>query len=109
MEGRAAIVPRSAPAVSVRAQTRRHGRAHGGEGRGVIHPRRAPRFPLPAEETSPLETIALVAFFGAAAVLMLLWATGEIAGRVFGGVWPSVAAAAMGTVLVRFPAHLGDP
>jgi type IV secretion system protein VirD4 len=71
--------------------------------------RRPPRFPLAGEESSPLETIALGALAVAAAVTALLWATGEAAGRLFEGQWPSVGAADMGAVLAHFPAHLGDP
>jgi len=75
----------------------------------VTGERRPPRFPLAGEESSPLETIALGALVVAAAVTALLWATGEAAGRLFEGRWPSVGAADMGAVLAHFAAHLGDP
>ncbi len=68
-----------------------------------------PRFPLAGEESSPLESIALGALASAAAVTALLWATGEIAGRLFGGRWPAVGASDMGVALARLPAHLHDP
>lgn len=68
-----------------------------------------PRFPLTGEESSPLETIALGAFFAAAALTALLWATGEVAGRIFGDHWPTVRASEMGAVLARLPSHPHDP
>lgn len=71
--------------------------------------RRPPRFPLAGEESSPLETIALGAFVAAAGLTALLWATGEVAGRVWEGGWPHVGASDMGAVLAHLPAHLGNP
>jgi type IV secretion system protein VirD4 len=71
--------------------------------------RQPPRFPLAGEESSPLETIALGAFAAAAGLAALVWATGEVAGRVFEGGWPHVGASDMGAVLARLPAHLGNP
>jgi type IV secretion system protein VirD4 len=68
-----------------------------------------PRFPLAGEESSPLETIALGALAAVAGLTALLWAAGEVAGRVFEGGWPHVGASDMGAVLARLPAHLGNP
>jgi type IV secretion system protein VirD4 len=70
---------------------------------------RPPRFPLGGEESNPLESIALGALAAVAAVTTLLWTTGEAAGRLFEGRWPSVGAADLGAVLARFPSHLADP
>jgi len=57
----------------------------------------------------PLETAALwilgaLAFLGA-----LVWAAGELSGRLFGGVWPRVRLSEMGSVLAAFPSHTADP
>ena len=71
--------------------------------------RRPPRFPVSGEETSPLETIALGVFAAAATLSAVLWATGEVAGRIFGGRWPRVGASDMSAVLARMPAHAHDP
>jgi type IV secretion system protein VirD4 len=71
--------------------------------------RRPPRFPLAGDEPNPLESVALGALVAAAALTALLWATGEVAGRLFGGRWPSVGASDMGAALARLPAHLRDP
>lgn len=68
-----------------------------------------PRFPLAGEESSPLETIALGALAAVAGLTALLWATGEVAGRVFEGRWPHVGASDMGAVLARLPTHLRNP
>jgi type IV secretion system protein VirD4 len=40
---------------------------------------------------------------------LVVWVTGEIAGRVFEGAWPSTRFSEMGRVLVRLHAHAGDP
>ena len=57
----------------------------------------------------PLERAALWAVAAVLVVGGLLWATGEISGRLFGGVWPNTRFAEMGLVLARFHAHAGDP
>lgn len=57
----------------------------------------------------PLETLALRLLIGLGAAGALLWVTGELAGRMFGGAWPPVSASEMGAVVLRFPRHLGDP
>jgi len=62
-----------------------------------------------ASEGHPLETLALRLLGGLVAVGVLLWLAGELAGRVFGGAWPPVHASEMGSVVLRFPHHLGDP
>lgn len=72
--------------------------------------RRPPRFPVSGEERMhPLERAALWAVAVVLVVGGLLWATGEISGRLFGGVWPNTRFAEMGLVLARFHAHAGDP
>jgi type IV secretion system protein VirD4 len=39
----------------------------------------------------------------------LVWAAGELSGRLFGGSWPQVSLSAMGSVLTELPRHPGDP
>ena len=56
--------------------------------------RRPPRFPLAGQtETHPLETVALWALGAAVALGSLLWLTGEVSARLFGGSWPRVSVA----------------
>jgi len=38
-----------------------------------------------------------------------LWATGQVAGLLSSGRWPSVGAADMARVLVELPGNVGDP
>jgi len=57
----------------------------------------------------PLERATLWAVAAVLVVGGLLWATGEISGRLFGGLWPNTRFAEMGLVLARFHAHAGDP
>jgi len=71
--------------------------------------RRPPRFPLAADEPNPLEAVTLGALVAAGVLTALLWATGEVAGRLFGGQWPSAGLSDMGAVLAHLPAHLRDP
>lgn len=72
--------------------------------------RKPPRFPLAGEsEAHLLETVALWALGAAIAIGGLLWLTGEVAARVFSGVWPQMSVAEMGRVLAQFRAHVGDP
>ena len=72
--------------------------------------RKPPRFPLAGEgEAHPLETVALWALGAAIALGVLVWLTGEVAARVFNGVWPRVDVAEMGRVLAQLRAHAGDP
>lgn len=72
--------------------------------------RRPPRFPVSGEErTHPLERAALWAVAAVLVVGGLLWATGEISGRLSGGAWPNTRFAEMGGVLARLHAHAGDP
>ena len=72
--------------------------------------RKPPRFPLAGEsEAHPLETVALWALGAAIALGGLLWLTGEVAARVFSGVWPQVGVAEMGRVLAQLRTHAGDP
>jgi hypothetical protein len=76
----------------------------------VSEERRPPRFPPAGEERAHLlEKVALWALAGALVVAGILWLTGEIAGRLFGGAWPGTRLSEMGHVLVRFHAHAGDP
>src|SRR5262245_22568151 len=60
-------------------------------------------------EPHPLETAALWLLGFLVALGALLWVTGELAGRVFGGAWPRVSVAEMGSVVAALPQHAGDP
>jgi type IV secretion system protein VirD4 len=72
--------------------------------------RKPPRFPLGGrEEAHPLERAALGALAAALAIALLLWAAGSISGRIFLGAWPGTRFSQMGSVLVDFHAHFGDP
>ncbi|MGH9077410.1 MAG: type IV secretory system conjugative DNA transfer family protein [Acidimicrobiales bacterium] len=44
-----------------------------------------------------------------ALVTLAVWATGELAGRLAGGRWPGVGLSELPSILVRLPAHAGDP
>jgi type IV secretion system protein VirD4 len=71
---------------------------------------RPPRFPPgTAPEAHPLETLALWILATALAAGAILWLTGEVSGRVFGGAWPATRAGEIGHVLAGFHAHAGDP
>lgn len=71
--------------------------------------RRPPRFPPPGSETNLLEALGLIALAAVAALLVLVWATGEISGRVFRGERPGTGAADMGGILIRLGSTPGDP
>jgi type IV secretion system protein VirD4 len=76
----------------------------------VTEARKPPRFPLAGQtETHPLETLALWALGAAIAGGMLLWLTGEVSGRLFGGAWPQVGITEMGGVVARLRSHAADP
>jgi type IV secretion system protein VirD4 len=76
----------------------------------VTAERKPPRFPLSGDDRMhPLEKVALWAVVGTLVVGGLLWATGEISGRVFGGAWPGTPFSEMGQVLARFHDHARDP
>ena len=71
---------------------------------------RAPRFPSGgAPEAHPLETLALRLCIGLVAAGALLWLTGQLSGRIFGGAWPPVEPSEVGAVVVEYPNHVGDP
>ena len=63
----------------------------------------------PASSTNPLERLALSLLVGTTAAGGLLWLAGELSSRLFGGGWPSLHASQIGSVVVAFPHHLGDP
>ena len=71
--------------------------------------RGGPRFPVSGTEPHPLETLAIRVLGAVAAASLILWATGEVAGRLFRGKWPSVGAGEMGGVLTRFVSHTRNP
>src|SRR6266540_1160859 len=72
--------------------------------------RKPPRFALAGDDHAhPLETAVLWVLAASLAAAMLLWLTGELAGRLFEGTWPRTHLSDMAGVLVRFRAHAGDP
>ena len=70
-----------------------------------------PRFPVGENHTDahPLETVALWALGGLIMVGGLLWAAGQLSGRLFNGSWPHVHVSEMSSVLAGLPRHAGDP
>jgi type IV secretion system protein VirD4 len=70
----------------------------------------APGFPGEHQaEPHPFEMLALW-FLGALISLgALLWITGQLSGRLFGGSWPHVQASEMGSIVAALPHHVGDP
>ncbi len=68
-----------------------------------------PRHPAAGPELQPLEALALIAIATLISVTGVLWATGEISGRIVGGQWPHTGATEMGTVITRFASNLRDP
>src|SRR5262245_36709334 len=78
--------------------------------RGVSANRTPPRPPAGgAPETHPLETLALWFLAAALAVAAIVWLTGELSGRLFGGSWPATRAGEMGHVLAGLHSHAADP
>ena len=72
--------------------------------------RSAPRPPAGATtEAHPLETLAFRLLGGVAAAGALLWLTGQLSGRIFGGAWPPVEPSEVASVVLEYPHHLGDP
>src|SRR5262245_9840090 len=72
--------------------------------------RYGPRFPEGyGSGPHPLETIALWALGALILVGLLVWAAGELSGRLHGGSWPRVSLTEMGSVLIAFPHHARDP
>ena len=70
----------------------------------------APGFPGEYQtEPHPLELIALWLLGGLITLGALLWVTGQLSGRLFGGAWPHVGVAEMGRSSPALPHHLGDP
>ncbi|MGH6886613.1 MAG: type IV secretory system conjugative DNA transfer family protein, partial [Geminicoccales bacterium] len=70
----------------------------------------APRFPAGgSEEAHPLETVALWLLGGLVAAGVLLWMTGQVSGRLFGGAWPPMPASQIGSVVLDYPHHVSDP
>jgi type IV secretion system protein VirD4 len=60
-------------------------------------------------ETHPLETLALWLLGGMVAIGALLWLTGQLSGRLFGGAWPPARASEMASVVIQYPQNIGDP
>jgi type IV secretion system protein VirD4 len=70
----------------------------------------APRFAAAGTaEAHPLEALALWVFGGLIAAGALLWITGQLSGRLFGGAWPPVRTSEIGSVVAQYPHHIGDP
>jgi type IV secretion system protein VirD4 len=60
-------------------------------------------------ETHPLEALALWLLGGIVAIGALLWLTGQLSGRIFGGAWPPARASEMASVVIQYPKNIGDP
>ena len=70
----------------------------------------APRFPAGATpDAHPLETLALRVLAGLTAAGALLWLTGQLSGRLTSGTWPPVRLSEIGSVVIEYPNHVGDP
>ena len=65
-----------------------------------------PQIPGAVGPGEALLAAAVAVGFGVAGAL---WATGQVAGLLSTGRWPSVGAADMARVLVHLPGNLGDP
>jgi type IV secretion system protein VirD4 len=74
-------------------------------GRGAKQARR----PTSAAELGLGETLAWVGVAVVAGVAMLVWSTGEVAGRLNGGRWPAVGVDQVPDILARLPGSLTDP
>jgi type IV secretion system protein VirD4 len=59
--------------------------------------------------TSPSDTVMLALIAGAAALAAAVWLWGGLAGVMFGGGWPHIAAGQLPAVMVRLPSRLGHP
>ena len=70
---------------------------------------KTPRFPPPRSQSNPLEALAIGALGAMVVVVVELWLTGELSGRVFGGTWPHTPFGEMPQVLGRFRQHVADP
>jgi type IV secretion system protein VirD4 len=62
-----------------------------------------------APNAHPVEMLALRLLAGLAFAAALLWLTGQISGRLFGGAWPAVAASDIAGIVLRYPHHVADP
>ena len=70
----------------------------------------APRFPDSyGAEPHPVEAVAVWVLGALVLFGVLLWAAGELSGRLFGGGWPAVGLSDMAAVLAALPRHAGDP
>jgi type IV secretion system protein VirD4 len=70
----------------------------------------APRFPAGGtSDAHPLETLARRLLAGLVAAGALLWLTGQLSGRLTSGVWPPVRPSEIGSVVIEYPNHVGDP
>ena len=70
----------------------------------------APRFPAGATpDAHPLETLALRVLAGLTAAGALLWLAGQLSGRLTSGTWPPVRLSEIGSVVIEYPNHVGDP
>jgi type IV secretion system protein VirD4 len=59
--------------------------------------------------TGPSDTVMLALIAGAAALAAAVWLWGGLAGVMFGGGWPHIAAGQLPAVMVRLPSRLGHP
>ena len=56
-----------------------------------------------------IERVLLLVVGGVVAAGTVLWGTGQLAGRLFGGAWPPVTAADMGGIVTAFGETPADP
>ena len=79
------------------------GPTRGGAGSGV------PGAGLATHPGGPLEVAAMWAGAIVVVAAVVVWMTGELAGRLWGRRWRTVGLGDIGEVLVRLPSHLADP
>ncbi len=65
--------------------------------------------PRPAPDNSTLQNAGLALMGTVLALGGLVWATGQLAGRLASGKWPRIAFSEIPPVLGRLPHHLSDP
>ncbi len=65
--------------------------------------------PRPAPDNSALQNVGLALVGAVLALGGLVWATGQVAGRLASGKWPRVAFGEIPPVLGRIPHHMSDP
>ncbi|HLY82548.1 MAG TPA: hypothetical protein VKQ71_06160, partial [Acidimicrobiales bacterium] len=70
---------------------------------------RVPDAGLATHPGGPLEVAGMWAGAILVAAAVVVWMTGELAGRLWGRRWRTVGPGDIGEVLIRLPSHLADP